>query len=151
MRRPRLIFFERTMSRFLREPVSVRGAVGTIVTATFVVVVAAGFLMRVFDHKEYPNIFRGMWFGLQTVTTVGYGDVTPTSTLGRTVAAVVMFVGIALLAIVTAAVTSTFVERAEKARQSKEQSQEDRLEARVEDLAAQLDRVEAMLAKLTPN
>ena len=137
------------MSRFLREPVSVKGAVGTIVTATFVVVIAAGFLMRLFDHKEYPNVFRGMWFALQTVTTVGYGDVTPTAKIGRFVAAVIMFVGIALLAIVTAAVTSAFVERAQKARQAKEQSQEARLEARVEDLAAQLDRVEAMLRTLT--
>ena len=149
MRRPGLILIERTMSRFLREPVSVRGAVGTIVTATFVVVVASGFLMRLFDHKEYPNIFRGMWFALQTVTTVGYGDVTPTEKIGRFVAAFVMFVGIALLAIVTAAVTSAFVERAQKARQAKEETQEKRLEARVDDLAAQLDRVEAMLRTLT--
>ena len=144
-----MILYERAMSRFLREPVSVRGAVATIVTATFVVVVAAGFLMRLFDHKEYPNIFRGMWFALQTVTTVGYGDVTPADKNGRFVAGVIMFVGIALLAIVTAAVTSTFVERAQKARQIADQTQEERLEARVEALAAQLDRVETMLRTLT--
>ena len=52
-----------------------------------------------------------MWFALQTVTTVGYGDVTP----GRSrqlVAALIMLEGIAFLAIVTAAITSTFVARA---------------------------------------
>jgi voltage-gated potassium channel len=141
------------MSRFLREPVSVRGAAGTIVTATAVVVVASGFLMRLLDHREYPNVFRGMWWALQTVTTVGYGDVTPQAKIGRIVAAVVMFEGIALLAIVTAAVTSAFVERAQRARQVVEdaaiQQEENRIDARFDDLAARLERVEAMLGKLT--
>jgi voltage-gated potassium channel Kch len=141
------------MSRFLREPVSVRGAAGTIVTATFVVVAASGVLMRLLDHREYPNIFRGMWWALQTVTTVGYGDVTPQAKAGRFVAAVVMFEGIALLAIVTAAVTSSFVERAQRARQAAEaaevKSEEERLDARFDDLAARLERVETMLRTLT--
>ena len=141
------------MSRFLREPVTVRGAARTIVTATAVVVVASGFLMRLLDHHEYPNVFRGMWWALQTVTTVGYGDVTPQDTIGRVVAAVVMFEGIALLAIVTAAVTSSFVERAQHARQAKEDAaekeEEERLDARFDDLAARLERVETMLRTLT--
>ena len=141
------------MSRFLREPVSVRGAAGTIVTATGVVVVASGVLMRVLDHREYPNIFRGMWWALQTVTTVGYGDVTPRDLNGRLVAAVVMFEGIALLAIVTAAVTSSFVERAQRARHAAEEAadrqEEERLDARFDDLAARLERVETMLRSLT--
>ena len=141
------------MSRFLREPVTVRGAAATIVTATAVVVVASGFLMRLLDHREYPNVFRGMWWALQTVTTVGYGDVTPTAESGRAVAAVVMFEGIALLAIVTAAVTSSFVERAQQARQaqeaSEEEQEEERLDARFDDLAARLERVESMLRSLT--
>jgi voltage-gated potassium channel len=150
---PRLVLIDRTMSRFLREPVSVRGAAGTIVTATFVVVAVSGVLMRVLDHREYPNIFRGMWWSLQTVTTVGYGDVTPQDKIGRLVAAVVMFEGIALIAIVTAAVTSAFVERAQKARRASEEAEEEqveeRLDARFDDLASRLDRVETMLRTLT--
>ena len=70
--------------------------------------------MRVLDHREYPNIFIGMWWAIQTVTTVGYGDVTPKAVAGRIVAAIVMLEGIAFVAIVTAAVTSTFVARATK-------------------------------------
>ena len=73
--RPNLI--ERRMSRFLREPPSVRTAAGVIVAATASVVVGGGVLMRLLDHDEYPNVWVGMWWALQTVTTVGYGDVTP--------------------------------------------------------------------------
>jgi voltage-gated potassium channel len=103
---------ERRVARFLREPPSVRGAIGVIVAATALVVVSGGALVTLFDREEFPNIWLGMWFALQTVTTVGYGDVTPTQLGGRLVAAIVMLQGIALVAIITAAVTSTFVARA---------------------------------------
>ena len=109
---PRILLLERQMQRFLRKPVSVRSAASVIVTTTALIVVASGLLMRVLDHKEYPNIFIGMWWAIQTVTTVGYGDVTPKAVAGRIVAAFVMLEAIALVAIVTAAITSTFVARA---------------------------------------
>ena len=111
MPRPNLI--ERRMTRFLREPVSVRGGVGVIVTATAVVVVGAAVAIRLFDHQECSNVWVGMWWALQTVTTVGYGDVTPENVSGRIVGVFVMLYGIAFLTITIAAITSTFVARAE--------------------------------------
>ena len=142
------------MARFLRDPVSIRGAVSAIVTGTAVIVVVSGVLMRVLDHREYANVWRGMWWALQTVTTVGYGDVTPQDKTGRLVAAFVMFEGIALIAIVTAAITSTFVQRAQRAHQTEEaldETQEkERAEARYDDIVARLERLEAMLRSLMP-
>ena len=105
---------ERRVARILREPPSVRAAAGVIVTATTLVVIAAGALMRVIDHEEYPTLGLGLWWALQTVTTVGYGDVAPSHPAGRLVAMVVMLEGIAFIAILTALITSTFVARAER-------------------------------------
>ena len=137
------------MSRFLRQPPSVQTAAGVIVTATAVVVVVGGVLMRVLDHHEYRNIWVGMWWALQTVTTVGYGDVTPSRFSGRIIAAFVMLEGIAFLTIVIAAITSTFVARAAEEREIREaadeESMEQRLEARLDDLAQRLDRLERLL------
>jgi voltage-gated potassium channel len=148
----RVVIFERQMQRFLRNPVSVRGAASVIVTTTGLIVIASGFLMRVLDHKEYPNIFIGMWWAIQTVTTVGYGDVTPKAVAGRIVAAFVMLEAIALVAIVTAAITSTFVARATHLQDAKETQAEDQraaeVERRFDDLAERLDRVETMLRGL---
>ena len=103
---------ERRLTRFAREPVSVRNAAAVIAVSTTVVVIASGVLMWAVDRSEYPSIGRGLWWAMQTVTTVGYGDVTPEHTAGRIVAVAVMLWGIAFVAIVVAAITSTFVARA---------------------------------------
>ena len=145
--RPNLV--ERRMSRFLREPPSIRMAASVIVTATALVVVGGGVLIRVLDHSEYSNIWVGMWWAIQTVTTVGYGDVTPAHLSGRLIAVVVMLQGIAFLAIVTAAITSTFVARATKEHEAAEESEEmtelQKIESRFDDLNERLDRLEAAL------
>jgi voltage-gated potassium channel len=147
--RPNLI--ERRMSHLLREPPSVRTAAGVIVTATALVVIGGGVLMWVLDHDEYSNVWVGMWWALQTVTTVGYGDVTPRHTSGRIVAAFVMLEGIAFLTIIIAAITSTFVARAEEERENQEEAEEEttdqRIEAKLDDLTVRLDRLEALLSR----
>jgi voltage-gated potassium channel Kch len=139
----RLNVVERRAARFLREPPTVRGAAGVIVTATAAIVVGAGVLIRILDSEEYPSVGLGMWWALQTVTTVGYGDVTPTQLAGRLVAAVVMLQGVAFVAIVTAVVTSTFVAHAtrehEAARMQDETTDRELIERRFDELERKLD------------
>jgi len=135
------------MSKFLREPPSVRGAASVIVTATALVVVGSGILIRVLDHKEYSSVWVGMWWALQTVTTVGYGDVTPREPIGRVIAAFVMLQGIAFLAILTAAITSTFVARAAREQELSE-GEGAALDSRFDELNGRLDRLESMLTDL---
>jgi voltage-gated potassium channel len=148
--RPNLI--ERRMSKFLRSPPSVRLAAGVIVTATALVVIGGGALMRILDPSEYSSIWVGMWWSLQTVTTVGYGDVTPHKTIGRLVGAFVMLEGIAFLAIITAAITSTFVARAEHEQQLAGADDLDaavtRLEARFDQVDERLERLDSMMSEL---
>jgi voltage-gated potassium channel Kch len=143
----RVNLIERRMSKFLSQPPSVRLAASVIVTATAIVVVGGGLLMRLIDHEEYANIWVGMWWAMQTVTTVGYGDVTPKDPNGRIVAAFVMLEGISFLAIITAAITSAFVARAQAEREVKadERGLPEADERRLDAMQAQLDRIEALL------
>ena len=131
-------YLERKLSRVLREPPSLRVATGVIVSATAVVVVGSGALIRALDHSEYPNIWVGMWWALQTVTTVGYGDVSPTKPSGRIIASFVMLYGVAFVTIFVAAITSIFVARASAERGIAEDEAEQRIEARLEVIEAQL-------------
>jgi voltage-gated potassium channel Kch len=148
---PRTNPIERRMSKFLREPPSIRIAASVIVTATALIVLGGGVLIRLIDHSEYPNVWVGMWWALQTVTTVGYGDVTPKHAAGRFVGAVVMLEGIAFLAITTAVITSSFVARAERERAIAEGLEdaalEERLDARFDELERRFDRLETMVGE----
>ena len=139
------------MSRFLRKPVSVTGAANVIVLFTILVVILGGILMRVLDSPEYPNVWRGMWFALQTVTTVGYGDVTPQRTEGRIVAAFIMLEGVAFVSIVIAAITSIFGARAQRERETRRGVEDDHgtavIHERFDELQARLDKLEKMLSR----
>jgi len=146
---PRSNPIERRMDRFLREPPSVRNAVSVIVVATLVVVVAGGVTIRLVDREEYSSIWIGMWWALQTVSTVGYGDVTPTDAAGRLIGALVMLQGLAFLSIITAGITSMFVRRVQTQRDSEEDIAADRLDLRLRDISTRLDRLESLLAKFT--
>jgi voltage-gated potassium channel Kch len=152
---PNLNVIEIRMERYLVRPPSVRRAAGVIVTATIVVVIGGGVLMRLLDHAEYKNVWVGMWWALQTVTTVGYGDVTPQRHIGRIVASFVMLEGIAFLAIITAVITSSFVARAAAERAAKEAADEltyeQHVESRFDELAERLDRIERTLRELRPS
>lgn len=149
---PQINPIERQMTTLMRKPPSVRAAAGVIVTATTLVVIGAGVLIRLLDSSEYSNVWVGMWWALQTVTTVGYGDVTPREPIGRAVGAFVMLEGIAFLAITTAVITSTFVARAEQERQIADQADdaavEAKLEARLDELDGRFDTLESMLRDL---
>ena len=50
-----------------------------------------------------------MWWAIVTVTTVGYGDRYPVTAGGRTVAVILMLVGIGLIGVLTATVASVFI------------------------------------------
>jgi voltage-gated potassium channel len=147
----RLNLIERRLERFLREPPSIRNAAGVIVLATALVVVGTGVLIRLIDHAEYPNVWLGMWWSLQTATTVGYGDVTPTHLGGRLVGVVVMLQGVAFIAIVTAVITSTFVARATRGYQAAlrkdELTDRELTERRFDDLERKLDAIAASVAE----
>ncbi len=139
----RLNLIERRLERFLRQPPSVRNAAGVIVIATLVVVVGAGVAISLIDNEEYSNFGIGMWWALQTVTTVGYGDVAPTNFSGRLVGAAVMLEGTAFIAIVTAVITSSFVARATResqaARMKDDLSDRELIERRFDELERKLD------------
>ncbi len=70
---------------------------------------AGAVLMRLADPTNFPTLGTAIWWALQTVTTVGYGDVVPTTTHGRMVGGADMVLGVSFIAFLTAAVTSSVI------------------------------------------
>jgi voltage-gated potassium channel len=133
------------MTRFLREPPTVGRAAGVIVTSTVVIVVISAFSMRVFDPHEFPTVGVAFWWATQTVTTVGYGDISVQRPIGRILGVIVMLEGVAFLAVVTAAITSTFVTRAERELNTGER------EKQLAEITDRLARIEALLTQDHPD
>jgi voltage-gated potassium channel len=102
---------EKRLDRWVDRAVTPRGAAIVIATATIAITVASAALMTVIDREDYPSLGSGLWWAVQTTTTVGYGDHVPTNAAGRVLAVFVMLFGIGFLTIITAAITSTFVAR----------------------------------------
>ena len=136
---------KRRLEQFLAHPSSIRYAVAAITSFTVLAVLLGAVAVRVFDRSEYPTFGGALWFTLQTVTTVGYGDVTPAEPVGRVVASIVMLTSIGLITVITAAVTSTFVAAATRREDRAPDIGRDDTQHGFEELAARLDRIERAL------
>ncbi len=136
-----------TTRLLLRDSLTARRAAGVIAGVTLLVTVAGGILERLLDHREFPTIGKGLWFSLQTVTTVGYGDVTPVRAAGRIIAAVVMLTAIGFLAVITASATAALVE---SGRRRFAAGSEAEAAQQLEELNARLARIEAALGQGPP-
>ena len=100
----------------LEAPSTARRAGQWIAITTVVVSIAGGVLIWLLDNDEFPTLGSGMWWALQTITTVGYGDHVPADGGGRVIAGVVMVTGIGFLSVVTASISAAFVESARRRR-----------------------------------
>ena len=89
----------------------------------FIVLIFASSLMYHAEHEAQPEIFSSipasMWWGVVTLTTIGYGDTYPITVAGKIVAAGVAVLGIAVYAIPTGIMASAFTEELRKKRQKK--------------------------------
>jgi voltage-gated potassium channel len=81
--------------------------IAAILTLTAIVV--GGAAEQAVSGGEFPSLWDGIWWAVVTVTTVGYGDLYPTTVGGRLIGMLLMFTGIAFLSLLTAAIASRFV------------------------------------------
>ena len=121
-----------------------RYAAYVIIVAWSIGVVVFGVVERLVDPGTFPNIWLGMWWAIQTVTTVGYGDVVPGSTVGKVIASLLMLGGLSLFAVVTGAITSAFVAQ----RQKDMTSAEDPVTRKLDEMTTKLEALQAEVARL---
>jgi Ion channel len=106
---------------------------------------AGGVVIRLVDKHDFDSLGLAFWWALQTVTTVGYGDVVPTTDVGRVVGSLEMVLGISFVALLTAVVTSTVVRRAQSVAEEAESAQQARDIKRLVDALAEIRQAIAAL------
>ena len=70
--------------------------------------ILGGLTISFIEDGDFNNIGNSLWWAIVTMTTVGYGDMSPESGIGRVLAIMIMFCGISLIAIVTGTISSIF-------------------------------------------
>ncbi len=84
----------------------------------FVVLIFTSSLMYFVEHEAQPKAFSSipaaMWWGVATLTTVGYGDVLPVTPLGKFLGAIIMLLGISTFALPAAIISAGFIEEVHK-------------------------------------
>lgn len=113
-------YLERRMEKKGFRP---RFAAAVISAVWVVAIVVSGIVEHLVDPETFDNVWLGMWWATETVTTVGYGDVVPGQTAGKVIATVLMVGGLSLFAVVTGTITSLFVQRAQAQAQREERDE----------------------------
>jgi voltage-gated potassium channel len=133
---------ERRLDKLIARAETPRTAAVVIATVTTLMTLGAGLLMTVADHENFPSLGSGLWWAVQTVTTVGYGDHVPADVTGKVLAAIVMLLGIGFVTVITAAITSAFVSR-----QNDQLGIEDTTAEQLRQIEQRLARIEAALTE----
>ena len=78
-----------------------------------VILIILSFVVFQLEHEAQPdvftNVFQTMWWGVATLTTVGYGDMYPITTSGKIITAIITLMGIAFIAIPGGMFASEFI------------------------------------------
>jgi voltage-gated potassium channel len=112
-----------TLARVLKGK---REELSVMLLVTAVLLVVASGLMYYAEHAAQPDKFSSipaaMWWAVITLTTIGYGDVFPTTTLGQWLGGAIAVCGIGLVALPTAIVASGFAEEVARKRKVEEEA-----------------------------
>lgn len=102
----------------LRDVLYTNGFIYSLVSASIITIIGS-FAIYFFEKdssatiKSYGDAF---WWSIVTVTTVGYGDISPTTSAGRVIAAILMLSGIGFLSMLTSTVSTYFITKTDKKR-----------------------------------
>jgi voltage-gated potassium channel Kch len=109
-------------------------AVATVVVVVIVLVAVAGVVARLVEPETFTSLGLAYWWAVETVTTVGYGDVVPHTTAGRSVGTLLMLTGIALIPTLTSVIVSTLLAKRRDVEQDRLESMLTQVEQRLADL-----------------
>lgn len=91
------------------------------VFAVFILLTISSSLLYFVEHEAQPEMFSSipaaMWWGVATLTTVGYGDIYPITTLGKFLGAIISLLGVGLFALPAGILSAGFIEEIRKSKE----------------------------------
>jgi voltage-gated potassium channel len=100
-----------------------RVEIGITFFLAILILLISGFTMYCVENPvqpdKFPNLFSSLWWAVATLTTIGYGDIYPITTLGKVISSIVGFLGIGLIALPTGIISSGFITKLNQSRNDK--------------------------------
>ncbi|MCV2393082.1 potassium channel family protein [Actinotalea sp. M2MS4P-6] len=134
----------------MRVPQVHRAWVWPAVLTTTVVVVVSGGAIAAAETDTVESFWRGLWWSVSLVTTVGFLGSPPHSAAGAILSVVLMVLGFMLLAMVSAALASLFVRQDEQPREAAEREVDRAVLAALADVQERLSALEARIEAADP-
>jgi len=110
----KLLRYTKSINQFLSVLSSKRFELFTLLFLLFFITITAGIAIYVFEQNQNDKIeslFDALYWALITISTVGYGDISPVTPEGRVVSMVIIVTGIAMISFVTSVIVSAFSEK----------------------------------------
>ena len=75
------------------------------------IILVYGILMHLIEPETFSNIVEGIWFTIESITTVGYGEIVPKTLIGRLTASTLILIGAAFVSYYYASMSSYVIKR----------------------------------------
>ena len=118
----KLLRYTKSIHQFVEVLATKKFELFTLLFLILFIVFTSGIAIYVFEEKSNPDIsslFDGLYWALITISTVGYGDISPVTIEGRVVSMLVIISGIAMISFVTSVIVSSFSEKLDELKENR--------------------------------
>ncbi len=118
----KLLRYTRSINQFVEVLANKRFELLTLLLLLMFVMLTGAIAIYVLEDMKNPNIqniFDAIYWSLVTISTVGYGDISPISDLGRVIAMIIILFGIAMISFATSVIVSAFSEKLDELKEER--------------------------------
>nr|WP_223157436.1 ion transporter [Sulfurovum sp. bin170] len=118
----KLLRYTKSIKQFVEVLADKKFELFTLLLLLLFIVMTAGIALYVFEDKQNENIgtlFDAFYWALVTISSVGYGDISPVTQQGRAVSMLIILSGIAMIAFVTSVIVSAFSEKLDELKENR--------------------------------
>jgi voltage-gated potassium channel len=118
----KLLRYTKSINQFLGVLASKKFELFTLLFLLLFITITAGIAIYVFEENKNENIqsiFDALYWALITISTVGYGDISPVTPEGRVVSMLIIISGIAMISFVTSVIVSSFSEKLDELKENR--------------------------------
>jgi len=106
----KLVRYSKTMMTITNVIKKVRRQLGAVLVLTVVYIIAIALIIFQVEPDLFNSFFDAIYWAVVSITTIGYGDISPVSTWGRVITILSALVGVAVIALPSGIITAAFME-----------------------------------------